>query len=83
MKKPKIQQEIVFEEKPVEPKLNVGEFDEANSHNSFLEALYAFRGGPTTVKVEPAKTITARETPDLKSGPKHSCWICYKLVSSQ
>jgi len=57
LKQPKIQQEIVFEAKPVQPKLTVGEFDEAESHNSFLEALYAFRGGPTTVKIEPAKTV--------------------------
>ena len=55
MKQPKILQEPLYEAKPVEPKLTVGTVDEAESHNSFLEALYAFRGGPT-LKAEPAKT---------------------------
>ena len=34
-----------------------GRFDEGESHNSFLEALKAFRGEPSTAAEEPQKSV--------------------------
>ena len=34
-----------------------GKFDEGESHNSFLEALKAFRGEPSTATEEPQKSV--------------------------
>jgi hypothetical protein len=81
--------------KPVED-FREGEFNETESHNTFLEALNAWRGVKTDPKevkfaekketnvnngpqVTEGATKPAWKMPDLKTGPKESCWTCYKL----
>ena len=57
--------------------LAAGTFDEIDSHNSFLEALNAWRGAESEVKPQSPQR---KPVIIVKQFARESCWHCFKIA---